>query len=105
MRFVGRQQDSVCDRDRQNGHAERLIGSIRRDCLDHVVVLGERNLRHLLHSYQIYYNEMRTHLGFAQGCARTVPSASGRPHRSEAGYTINTFDLEFPTTTRSSGRR
>src|SRR5262249_37243999 len=46
----------------QNGYAERLIGSIRRDCLDHVVVFGERHLRHLLKSYQKYYNEARTHL-------------------------------------------
>ena len=46
----------------QNGCAERLIGSIRRDCLDHVVVLSERHLRHLLKSYQKYYNEARTHL-------------------------------------------
>jgi transposase InsO family protein len=46
----------------QNGYAERLIGSIRRDCLDHVVVLGDRHLRHLLKSYQKYYNEARTHL-------------------------------------------
>jgi hypothetical protein len=45
-----------------NGYAERLIGSIRRDCLDHVVVLGDRHLRHLLKSYQKYYNEARTHL-------------------------------------------
>ena len=46
----------------QNGYSERLIGSIRRDCLDHVVVFGERHLRHLLNSYQRYYNEARTHL-------------------------------------------
>src|SRR6516162_10296001 len=46
----------------QNGYTERLIGSIRRDCLDHVVVFGERHLRHLLNSYQKYYNEARTHL-------------------------------------------
>src|SRR5271169_3268697 len=46
----------------QNGYAERLIGSIRRDCLDNVVVFGERHLRHLLKSYQSYYNEARTHL-------------------------------------------
>jgi transposase InsO family protein len=46
----------------QNGYAERLIGSIRRECLDHVVVLGERHLRNLLRSYQQYYNECRTHL-------------------------------------------
>src|SRR5215813_2828592 len=46
----------------QNGYAERLIGSIRRECVDHVVVLGERHLRHLLLSYMKYYNETRTHL-------------------------------------------
>ena len=46
----------------QNGYAERLIGSIRRDCLDHVVIFGERHLRHVLESYQQYYNEARTHL-------------------------------------------
>src|SRR5947207_15638020 len=46
----------------QNGYAERLIGSIRRDCLDHVIVFGEQHLRHLLKSYQKYYNEARTHL-------------------------------------------
>jgi transposase InsO family protein len=44
----------------QNGHAQRLIGSIRRECLDHVVVLGERHLRHVLQSYMNYYNETRT---------------------------------------------
>ena len=46
----------------QNPHAERLIGSIRRDCLDHVVVFGERHLRHVLKLYKRYYNESRTHL-------------------------------------------
>ena len=46
----------------QNGHTERLIGSIRRECLDHVVVFGEHHLRQLLGSYQRYYNDARTHL-------------------------------------------
>ena len=46
----------------QNGLAERLIGSIRRECLDHVVVFGERHLRQILLSYMTYYNEVRTHL-------------------------------------------
>jgi transposase InsO family protein len=45
----------------QNGYAEKLIGSIRRECLDHVVVFGERHLRHVLLSYMNYYNEARTH--------------------------------------------
>ena len=45
----------------QNGFAERLIGSIRRECLDHVIVLGEAHLRRILKSYADYYNGVRTH--------------------------------------------
>ena len=45
----------------QNGFAERLIGSIRRECVDHIVVLGEAHLHRILKSYARYYNEMRTH--------------------------------------------
>ena len=46
----------------QNGWVERLIGSIRRECLDHLVVSGEPHLRQILSSYAAYYNEVRTHL-------------------------------------------
>src|ERR1700676_2216290 len=45
----------------QNGFAERLIGSIRRECLDHIIVLGEMHLRRVLKSYAGYYNSVRTH--------------------------------------------
>ena len=45
----------------QNGFAERLIGSIRRECVDHFVVLGEAHLRRILRAYAHYYNEVRTH--------------------------------------------
>jgi transposase InsO family protein len=45
----------------QNGVAERLIGSIRRECLDHIIVLGEAHLRRTLRSYACYYNGIRTH--------------------------------------------
>jgi len=45
----------------QNGFAERLIGSIRRECVDHIVVLGEMHLRRVLKSYADYYNSVRTH--------------------------------------------
>jgi transposase InsO family protein len=45
----------------QNGFAEPLIGSIRRECLDHVIVLGEERLRRILKSYAAYYNAVRTH--------------------------------------------
>jgi hypothetical protein len=58
----------------QNAYAERLIGSIRRECLDHVVVFGEWHLRHVLLSYMNYYNETRTHLSFGKDAplSRTV---------------------------------
>ena len=45
----------------QNAFAKRLIGSIRREFIDHVVVLGEAHLRRMLQSYARYYNEIRTH--------------------------------------------
>lgn len=45
----------------QNGFAERLIGSIQRECLDHIIILGEVHLRRILRSYADYYNGVRTH--------------------------------------------
>jgi len=45
----------------QNGFAERLIGSIRRECTDHIIVVGEGHLRRVLRSFAHYYNESRTH--------------------------------------------
>jgi transposase InsO family protein len=58
----------------QNGHAERLIGSIRRECTDHVIVLGEEHLRVILAKYASYYNEVRTHvsLGKDAPCTRAI---------------------------------
>ena len=50
----------------QNPFAERLIGSIRRECLDHVLVLGERHLRRTLARYFAYYHRARTHLSLGE---------------------------------------
>ncbi|MBU8870212.1 MAG: integrase core domain-containing protein [Gemmatimonadales bacterium] len=47
----------------QNGYCERIIGSIRREFLDHVILLGERHLRRVLKEYFAYYHRSRTHLG------------------------------------------
>jgi transposase InsO family protein len=78
----------------QNPFAERLIGSIRRECLDHVVVLGERHLRRTLTAYFDYYHRARTHLAldkdapdvrpvepFAAGRVVEVPVVGGLHHR------------------------
>ena len=50
----------------QNPFAERVIGSIRRDCLDHVIVMNEHHLRRILKNYFEYYHQDRTHLGLAK---------------------------------------
>src|SRR5947207_14774521 len=50
----------------RNAYAERVVGSIRRECLDHIVVLGERHLRGILSNYVDYYNETRTHSALAK---------------------------------------
>jgi len=52
----------------QNPFAERLIGSIRRECLDHVIVLGEKHLKRVLGEYFRYYHRSRTHLSLEKDC-------------------------------------
>ncbi len=61
----------------QNSFAERLIGSVRRECLDHIIFLGEAHLRRILKSYARYYNETRTHLALDKDAplSRTVKRA------------------------------
>jgi putative transposase len=56
---------------RQNPFAERLVGSIRRECVDHVIVLGEKHLRRILRSYFVYYLASRTHLSLAKDAPTT----------------------------------
>jgi putative transposase len=78
----------------QNPYVERLIGTLRRECLDHVVVLNEPHLRHLLRDYLLYYHSARTHLSLAkdapeprrverldEGQIVETPMAGGLHHR------------------------
>ena len=58
-------------------NVERLIGSIRRECLDHVIVWNERSLRRILRSYFHYYEKSRTHLAMAKDAPE--PRAVDRP--------------------------
>src|SRR5215472_17999603 len=62
VRAMGiRDKPIACGSPWQNCFAERLIGSIRRECLDHFVILGEAHLRRILGAYATYYNVSRTH--------------------------------------------
>jgi transposase InsO family protein len=68
----------------QNGHVERLIGSIRRECLDHTIVFGEAHLRRILTAYASYYNQVRTHLSLDKDApdhrrAQPVGNVTGLP--------------------------
>jgi len=76
----------------QNAYVERLIGTLRCECLDHVVIYGERHLRRILTLYSLYYNETRTHLGVGKdaplrrhiersGTIVTTPILFGLHHR------------------------
>jgi len=57
----------------QNSYVERVIGSIRRECLDHTIILGERHLRRVVGNYVSYYNTVRTHLSLSKD------ALAGRP--------------------------
>ncbi|HEY4932547.1 MAG TPA: integrase core domain-containing protein [Terriglobales bacterium] len=78
----------------QNAFAERLIGSIRRECLDHIVVLNQRHLRKMLRNYLAYYHRSRTHLALEkdapepraimrQGAIIAIPQVGGLHRRYE----------------------
>jgi len=56
---------------RANATCERFLGSVRRECLDHVLVLGERHLRRVLREYVAYFNAARPH----QGIGQAIPAA------------------------------
>jgi transposase InsO family protein len=58
----------------QNGYVERLIGSIRRECLDHLIIFNAEHLRRILEKYATYYNEVRAHvsLGKDAPCRRPI---------------------------------
>ena len=64
-----------------NPFVERVIGSVRRECLDHVIVWNERALRHHLQHYLAYYNGWRTHLSLD----KDAPSRGLCGHRRAAG--------------------
>jgi putative transposase len=79
-----------------NAYVERLIGSIRRECLDHVIVLNETGLRRILKSYFEYYEQTRTHLSLGKdapisrpvqpvtaGRIVEIPQVGGLHHRYE----------------------
>jgi transposase InsO family protein len=76
----------------QNGYAERLIGTVCRECLDRMLIFGETHLRQILTLYAAYYNESRTHLSLHKdaplgravqryGTITTTPVLSGLHHR------------------------
>ena len=57
----------------QNAYVERIIGSIRRECLDHVIVFDERHLRRVLLAYFEYHHRSRTHLSLGKDCPEPRP--------------------------------
>jgi transposase InsO family protein len=67
----------------QNAYVERLIASIRRESVDHLIVFDEAQLRRVLWNYASYYNEVRTHLSLLKKCARGSAPAEDRQHCSD----------------------
>jgi putative transposase len=80
----------------QNAYVERFIGSVRRECLDHVIVFSATGLQRLLNLYRIYYEQSRTHLSLDKdapiprpiaapgaGCVVAIPQVGGLHHRYE----------------------
>jgi transposase InsO family protein len=73
----------------QNAYVERVIGSIRRECLDHIVIFNERHLRRLMSSYLDYYHRSRTHLSLDKDCPDSRPIMPPRIGRVVAIPQVN----------------
>ena len=82
----------------QNPYVERLIGSIRRECLDHIIVWNERSLRRTLQSYFAYYQRSRTHLALAKDApeSRAVEKPERGAHRSDSSSRRNSPPIPAP---------
>ena len=90
----------------QNPYAERLIGTLRRECLDHVLIFGERHLRRILALYSSYYNQTRTHLALRKDAPlRRAVQRSGPslPHQFCSDCIIATRGYDFREGQRSFG--
>jgi putative transposase len=72
-----------------------MIGSIRRECLDHVVIFNERHLRHVLASYVDYYHRARTHLSLDKDCPHSRPVQPLRSGRVIAILFAEAFDVRL----------
>jgi transposase InsO family protein len=124
-RYLIRDRDRICDtvvtrrlqamgiRDKptalvslwQNGFAERLIGSIRRECVDHFIVFGEAYLRRILRAYAGYYNDIRTHRSLdkdAPVSRRFNGPASSVHARSLAAFITTMCGFKFSVHTPAS---
>jgi transposase InsO family protein len=77
----------------QNGHAERLIGSIRRECLDHLLVFGEAHLRRVLKTYAAYYNGIRPHLSLDKNAPEFRYGTSRESELAEGSVRVRRFDF------------
>jgi transposase InsO family protein len=102
----------------QNPFVERVIGSIRRECLDHVIIFGEESLRHTLRSYLRYYHESRLHLSLEKdspnprevqsvGNIVAIPQVGGLRHRYErrAARILRPKESRCPLCRRAFHRR
>jgi putative transposase len=69
---------------RQNATCERFLGSVRRECLDHVLVLGEPHLRRILCEYTTYFNTARPHQGLQHRLPDVGTVLPGSPTRTSA---------------------
>ena len=82
---------------RANGHAERWVRSVREECLDHLLIVNEAHLRHVLAGYVTHYNQARPHRGLDQ--QTPIPHVPSEPHgaikrRDVLGGLIHEYDRE-----------
>jgi putative transposase len=91
IRFVGNHRSTILSLESANAYCERVIGTIRRECLDYLIPLNARHLKRIVSAFTLHYNRGRPHTALGPGFPepiRTIPPVAAHCHQLAPGHRV-----------------